>query len=166
MENESATPETEEIKEEKNQEAHLGRVERRKLKRLQIKEERKKERKQRISAGRFKTILFIAIAVVIVSALGFLFYRMSSTNYDAFAQCLTSKGAVIYGNNWCSYTQEQRRMFGDSFKYLNYKVCDENKQLCKEKGVSITPTWEIDEKIYSGIQSLQTLSRVSGCSLK
>ena len=149
-----------------SEEDQLSRGERRRIKRLQAKEERKKERHQESRSAMGKKIMFILAAVVVVGLLGFLFYRMSTgPNYESFAKCLASKDTVLYGNNWCQYTQEQRRMFGSSFQFLNYKVCDENKQLCREKGVSITPTWEINGKMYSGVQSIETLSRASGCSL-
>ena len=86
-------------------------------------------------------------------------------SYDDFAKCLTSTGAVIYGNDFCSYTNQQLNSFGKSKKYLNYVKCLDNKELCDSKNVEITPTWEIDGGIVNGVQSFESLSGLSGCKI-
>ena len=54
-------------------------------------------------------------------------------------------------------------MFGNSGKYLDYVKCADNERLCNEKGVKITPTWEINGKMYEQVQSFDTLASLSGC---
>ena len=55
--------------------------------------------------------------------------------YDAFAQCLTEKGAVMYGTDWCSHCQNQKAEFGKSFGYVRFVNCDLQKAECIENGV-------------------------------
>jgi hypothetical protein len=64
-------------------------------------------------------------------------------NYDAFAKCLTEKGATMYGAEWCPHCKEQKAVFGNSFKYINYVECPDNTQLCLDKGIQGYPTWII-----------------------
>lgn len=67
--------------------------------------------------------------------------------YDAFAKCLTEKGVKMYGAYWCGHCQNQKKAFGDSFKYVNYIECaDPNSQkqldVCAKEGIEGYPTWE------------------------
>ncbi len=84
--------------------------------------------------------------------------------YENFTKCLTDK-AIIYGNDFCSYTNQQMNMFGKAKKYLSYVKCIDNEELCNSKGVKITPTWEINGKTYQGVQSFETLARLTECEI-
>ncbi len=91
--------------------------------------------------------------------------------YDAFVKCLADKGVKLYGAYWCPHCQEQKKMFGDSFKYVNYIECTaegSNKQneVCVAAGISGYPTWIFaDGRKESGAKSLEELSKISGCAL-
>lgn len=89
----------------------------------------------------------------------------NSTNYGSFAQCLSEKGAVMYGTEWCSHCKNQKEMFGDSFQYISYVDCDWNADQCSNAGVKGYPTWIIDGKMYSGEQKLERLASLTGCQL-
>ncbi len=146
----------------------ISRAERRKLKREQAKEERKKDQKEQSKKGLVEKAIYAFIIIGIIAAI-FFFLRASSANaksMDEFGKCLSGKGIVIYGNEWCQYTARQKSMFGGSFKYLKYVICDQNKALCDEKDITITPTWEINGTMYRQVQTLGTLSQLSGCRLK
>lgn len=146
---------------------NLSKQERRELRRQRRKDRKAMERGGQGKSNRNKNIRIVVLASMLVAAVGYLFMMISSApgNFDNFTKCLTEKGMVVYGNDWCRYTQEQMSAFGSSTGYLNYIKCDENEGLCRRKGVQITPTWEIDGKAYSGVQTFETLSEVSGCGL-
>jgi len=105
-----------------------------------------------------KLIIFILLLILIVIA-------GCGKNYDSFAQCLTEKDVKMYGADWCTHCQEQKKMFGSAFKYANYIDCDFNKDECSEKKIEGYPTWIINETDYRGVQSLQRLAHLSGCEL-
>lgn len=84
---------------------------------------------------------------------------------DGFAQCLTDKGAKMYGTEWCSHCKNQKALFGKSFQYVDYVDCDRSKQVCANAGIKGYPTWVIDDENYPGEQSLEKLSSLSGCEL-
>ncbi|MBU0615429.1 MAG: hypothetical protein KJ601_05020 [Nanoarchaeota archaeon] len=86
-----------------------------------------------------------------------------SSDYEGLAACLTEKGAVLYGTNWCGHCQNQKSMFGDSVKEINFVDCEDNSALCSENGIRGYPTWKIDGRMYEGEQQLSTLKQVSGC---
>lgn len=122
-----------------------------------------------------QTTILIAVAVVIL-AVGAVVWAstqpqpktpVSGANLDAFAQCLADKNITMYGAAWCSHCQNQKKLFGDSFKYVKYVECPDNTQLCISKGVNGYPTWiTAGGEQLVGEQSLEILAQKSGCVLK
>lgn len=97
--------------------------------------------------------------------------------YTAFAQCLDERGFKMYGSITCVFCARQRVMFGDAFKHIEEIECDPRNsgaqtERCIAKAIKKTPTWiqedpqgNILHRFDAGVQSLETLSRVSGCEL-
>ena len=105
------------------------------------------------------------ILIVILSILSISSYLKKPGQYNEFATCLTDAGVIVYGNDFCQYTNQQLNFFGKSKEYLNYIKCVDNKKLCDEKKIDITPTWEIDGKMYEQIQTFEKLSMLTGCEI-
>ncbi|BCL38186.1 hypothetical protein [Nostoc sp. MS1] len=86
----------------------------------------------------------------------------------ALAQHLQKIKAKLYGAYWCSHCYEQVYLFGQqAFKLINRIECSpegRNAQpnVCKAAKIKGYPTWEINGKFYSGVQSLTELARISG----
>ena len=113
-----------------------------------------------------KYFIFTAVVLILILlALSVNNYMKKPGQFNDFATCLTEKGAVVYGNDYCSYTVQQLNFFGKSKEYLNYVKCADNKSLCDSKDISITPTWEINGESYSGVQTFEKLSAVTGCEI-
>lgn len=85
------------------------------------------------------------------------------SNSDSFAKCLTKNGAKMYGTEWCGFCKKQKELFGESFEYINYIDCDKNRQECIDEKIKGYPTWKINEESYSGVQSFEKLSQLTGC---
>jgi glutaredoxin len=114
-----------------------------------------------------KVSLILGIVIVIGVAYSSISgYFVKTNNLDDFAKCLKSKGATMYGAEWCPHCQEQKKMFGDSFKYVNYVECPENQVLCEQMGVTGYPTWIINGVSYPGAQSLEKLKELTGCTVQ
>jgi hypothetical protein len=79
------------------------------------------------------------------------------------AQCLTSKGAVLYGASWCPYTQQQIAAFGDAFAYINYIECTTSPEACENAGIGAYPTWIIGGARVEGCCELNALADWAGC---
>ncbi len=111
-----------------------------------------------------KSKYYIIGAVIIVFIFSIAAYSVFSINkagrYDNFAKCLAEKGAVMYGAmDWCKYTQGQKAMFGNSFKYINYHEFQDL------PGIKKTPTWVIKGQWYENTQSFEKLSELTGCRI-
>jgi len=89
-------------------------------------------------------ILILIIVIAVLSAI-YLFYSTKSQStvgkYDEFAKCLASKNITMYGAAWCSHCQNEKKAFGDSFKYVPYIGCPDEPQKCLSEGVTGYPTW-------------------------
>ena len=124
-------------------------------------------------AGRGKWILMFIVAIVFLSVIVIAVVKNSfgDGKYDGFAKCLTEKGFKEYGAYWCPHCLEQKKLFGNSYKYIDYIECDirgpnGNPKECDRVGIKGYPTWITGEgKFLEGPQSLEVLSKVSGCEL-
>lgn len=99
--------------------------------------------------------------VIILAAIAYSVYSINKpSQYDSFAKCLNEKGAVMYGAmDWCKFTQAQKAMFGNSFKYINYHEFNEL------PGIKKTPTWAINGAWHENVQSFEKLAALTGCRL-
>jgi hypothetical protein len=111
------------------------------------------------------TILFMIGLIVVFSVVTVYSRSQKPGAYDEFTKCLTEKGVVMYGNDYCSYTGTQLNYFGKSDRHLNYVKCSSNQGLCDSKGVEITPTWEFEGEMYDGVQTFERLSALTGCEI-
>ncbi len=90
----------------------------------------------------------------------------SSSFAGRLAIHLTNTDAKMYGAYWCPHCQDQKKKFGDAAKLIPYVECDPKgpdakPELCRSKGVTGFPTWEIGGKMYPGDRSLSDLADLS-----
>ena len=86
----------------------------------------------------------------------------------SFTQCLSDKGAVLYGAYWDSSTAKQKSYFTDSenLEYIECGVKGDYKaqqQVCVEAGIEAYPTWIITDEQYMGVLDKKQLSMLTGC---
>jgi len=141
-------------------------------------EERRKRQQERVQQDQprtlprpsLKAIVIVGILAVVAAGVSIGRYRQN-TRLDGFAKCLTTKGAKMYGAFWCPHCEEQRELFGSSFKYAPYIECGIKgsqavAQVCTDVGVSRFPTWFFpDGTRTEGKKSLEFLGDETGCTL-
>ena len=137
-------------------------------------EERRKRQQEReggSTGGRTKEILLYGGIVILLAAAYYAGWRHKNHKYDAFAQCIATKQAKMYGLYWCPHCLEQKEMFGESFHYVPYVECaikgsSELAPHCKVAGAKLFPSWQFGmDPPKEGVLSLETLSEKTGCSL-
>ncbi len=90
---------------------------------------------------------------------------------DGFAQCLTEKGATMYGAWWCPHCKAQKELFDTAIQYVKYVECSQNvdrsmSQECKDAGVKGYPTWIFaDGSQLSGEQTFEALGKKADCAV-
>ena len=66
----------------------------------------------------------------------------------------------MYGASWCGHCNNQKKLFGNDFKKINYIECHSSSgqtQICRDKKIRGYPTWIINNKLYPGYQTLEQL---------
>ncbi len=119
--------------------------------------------------SRNQCLELILIAAVLTGGAWFIFRSKepAAANLDELAQCLASRGAIMYGADWCPLCQNEKKTFGDSFRYINYVECPDEPNKCLAAGINGFPTWVFpDGRKLEGEQGPGKLSRESGCILK
>jgi hypothetical protein len=132
---------------------------------------RQQERDNSASDGKTRKVLTYGVILILLAGayLGGRYYR--NHKYDAFAKCLATKQAKMYGLYWCPHCIEQKEMFGDAFHYVPYQECavkgsPEIVPACKVAGIKLFPSWQFGmDPPKEGVLSLDALSDKTGCSL-
>lgn len=120
--------------------------------------------------------LGIIIAVILIVGISLFFiqrmYKAKTENsvLDDFAKCLTDNGVKMYGAFWCPHCNNQKEMFGNSWKFVNYIECSlpnrAQNELCRNAGINAYPTWEFsDGNRIEGELTFESLSKNSNCKL-
>ena len=83
-----------------------------------------------------------------------------------FAQCISQRGVVLYGADWCPHCQQQKLMFGSAISAVAYVECPQDPQRCLKAGIAGYPTWVLpDGSKLEGTQPLEDLAAATGCQL-
>ena len=94
----------------------------------------------------------------------------SSKQKVEFAKFLNENNIVMYSAYWCPHCHDQKQLFGktatDELKIIECAKDGVNNQyeLCQQKGIDGFPSWEINNKIYSGTRGIQELADITGYS--
>ena len=119
-----------------------------------------------------KGLIIIGIIVGLGLIGGGIYWQKNQASpLDTFAKCLDEKEATFYGAFWCPHCQNQKKIFGNSSRYLPYVECSTpdgkgQLQVCKDKNIKGYPTWHFaDGSVESGEVSLAKLSEKTGCDL-
>lgn len=96
-------------------------------------------------------------------------YSSEANQLDRLAQCLTEKGAKMYGAFWCSHCQKQKASFGTAWQHINYVECSNpdgtQQEICQKAGIQSYPTWDFGNGLReSGEISFQDLAKKAGCA--
>lgn len=116
--------------------------------------------------NKYIIIIFAIIIAIIIVVILFYPRKQSSGGLNVFAQCLAEKKITMYGADWCSHCQNEKKAFGDSFRFVPYVECPDDPKKCMVAGINGYPTWIFpDGKKLEGEQGLKKLSQESGCPL-
>ncbi len=126
--------------------------------------------KTKVVISAIACVLLIVFFLWVTRVISFSTGYSIKNSKDDFAKCLAEKGVKMYGAYWCSHCNNQKEMFWDSFRYINYIECDANGEnanpsACIVAGIQGYPTWIINGKRYEGEKSFEDLSKLSGCKL-
>ncbi len=115
----------------------------------------------------FAALLIALVTAMLCAPVG----TAQSNGLDAFAKCVAEKKATMYGSFLCPHCDDQRKLFGPSFRYIPYVECSvrgsrQTTFPCIAAQIRFTPTWIFaDGERRTGVQPLKNLSEKTGCRL-
>jgi hypothetical protein len=71
----------------------------------------------------------------------------------------------MYGTDTCGSCMRQKELFGEDFTNVNYVNCAFDSGACREASIAQYPTWKYEGMDFIGVQSLENLSRMTGCAV-
>ncbi len=102
--------------------------------------------------------LAIIVAVIIISVI--VLTRPPNGASKETAMCIANHGE-LYTQLGCNACENQKKMFGKNYQYLNVIDCFYEREKCAM--IQYTPTWIINGNQYIGVQSIETLKNLTGC---
>lgn len=87
-------------------------------------------------------------------------------NLDEFVSCLSEHEMLVYGADWCGYTNQLVDLFG-GFEMIDpiYVECTQEEALCQEAQIAGYPTIRFSGEDYSGPRTLENFAETTGCQL-
>lgn len=119
-----------------------------------------------------KIEIYIAtiIGIALVFGIVYLISNVIPGSHDEFAKCLSQNGVKFYGAFWCPHCKDQKELFGNSIKYVDYIECStpdlKQIQTCIDANITGYPTWQFSDKRISAVLSLENISANSKCKLE
>lgn len=104
-------------------------------------------------------VTFIVIIAVIILAV--ILMNKSSGGISKKTTICIANNSKVYVQLGCHACENQEKLFGDTYQYLNVTDCFYERDKCSD--IQATPTWIINEKKYVGVQSLEKLKELTGC---
>lgn len=106
--------------------------------------------------------MIIVLAALAVLTL-LLLWPQAAASKKSLGACLAENGVVMFGADTCENCVNQKKIFGDDFKNVNYVNCEFNIEECRKKGIAAYPAWSLEDKIITGTQTLPALAKFAGC---
>ena len=111
---------------------------------------------------KFTTLITsLIIGVVIVMALALIIFKPSPSVSEEDARCIGSR-AVLFSQSGCVHCLIQLELFGDKQNLLTIVDCVKV-DWCLDAGIEATPTWQIENKTFEGVYSIDELKEMTGC---
>lgn len=121
-----------------------------------------------VAAPGGKTLVSLPTAPPEPGGKGWAITTTSGAAEIALAEHLTAIGAKEYGAYWCPHCFQQKQLFGkEAFAKAPYVECapdgvNAQTKACQDADIKAFPTWVINGKTHSGVQSLEKLAEISG----
>ncbi len=112
------------------------------------------------------TPLIIAIVIIFI-LLGIIFYEdFIPDKTPKIMKCIASK-AQLFATTTCPFCTQQIGLFGDYSVLFNITYCNQNPNVCNERGIQSVPFWVINtngsEQGILGLIPVEELKELTGC---
>ena len=104
-------------------------------------------------------VTFIVIIAVIILAIALM--NRSSNGVSKKTTICIADNSELYVQLGCHACENQEKLFGNNYQYLNATDCFYERDNCSE--IQATPTWIINGEKYVGAQDIEKLKELTNC---
>lgn len=81
---------------------------------------------------------------------------------EELAKCI-GDNSIYYMQTGCPACEQQKELFGNSYKHLTTINCKTNPTACTTNAITSTPTWSIKGEKTIGVKTIEELKEMTGC---
>jgi hypothetical protein len=110
---------------------------------------------------------WVALALVLNVA-PIVYYNLPQPSLESFARCLQTQQVRMYGTDTCQMCNVQKKLFGESWSFVDYVDCQQQPALCSAGAIVAYPTWARLKNgaivvRHEGVMTTKELAEWSGC---
>ncbi len=105
-------------------------------------------------------LILVLIVIIIIAAI--MIIRANGDHDEKTIRCIAEKSTVVVSPT-CSWCAKQKQDLGKYVNYFEFIDISENPEILQQYDISGTPSWIINEKVYSGYQTIEELKQITGC---
>ena len=108
-------------------------------------------------------IVFIILAVIVIGVIVLINFVKDGDSGDREGiECIAEDSLLIVSRT-CGHCADQLKVLGEDKSKFNILYIDDNPGILDEYNLRGVPSWVINEKVYSGVKSIEELKTLTGC---
>lgn len=109
------------------------------------------------------TSTIIILILIVIAIISLIYFVKSNGNTDEkVMKCIAEKSRIIISPT-CGYCAKQKQDLGEYIDYFEFIDISKNPEILQEYSIKGTPSWIINEQVYSGYQTIEKLKQITGC---
>lgn len=109
-----------------------------------------------------KIVIVILVAIVIGVIVLINFIQGNGSEEEEVVNCIAENSMLIVSKT-CGHCVNQLRILGDNQDKFSILYVDDDPSILDEYDIRGVPSWIINEKVYSGVRSIEELKSLTGC---
>lgn len=107
--------------------------------------------------------IFIGIIIVVIIIISIIMFVRGNTDLDDVTAKCISENSILVVSKTCSHCAQQKRILGDHLETFNVNDITDSQELIDKYNIQVVPTWIINNKVHTGVKSINDLKELTGC---
>jgi len=109
------------------------------------------------------TFILVILVIIVIAIIGIIYYVRANGGHDQkIMKCIADKSKIVVSPT-CSWCAKQKQDLGDYSDYFEFIDISQNPEILQQYQIRGTPSWIINEQVYSGYHTIDELKEITGC---
>jgi len=109
------------------------------------------------------TLILIILITIVIASISLIYYIKANGDYDnPTMKCIASKSKIIVSPT-CGWCEKQKQDLGETIDYFKFIDISKNPEILQQYNIKGTPSWIVNEQVYSGYKTVNQLKEITGC---